>query len=544
MPTGTITLGNISQSVFRPMIIDVVQQVMGVTKISDDTTIYLGNEAGELAAAGSTVGEAGDRRARFDGHRRVLIKADESYHEDLNVTDTVGRRDNHPIINDPATGLFIYPTFATSQVTIDFTFETKSKEEARRWMDDINMRYKMLRISPEHQLTYCYTLPRPTWSLVEAFFNARENKAPYDQLFGEYLMSIMTDRVTVIGNENGKHRQFAVTERRRRVQGYFNFTPANIPKPELDQARGVWSIQFQYSFSYQRPCGVEMSYPIIVHNQLLPDKFIEFVNHEPKTEPRVGYNMSQTAWAARQFESNVMGAYLRPAMPYIRIPAEDDYVISTTFPGTGTYMLVLLAMADQDDKSFNLRELGDVMIDHDILEFMESEYKYIGIPSKSILHVDVYRDKMPLQFPSVKIDKDLNVTMLTVPDLRKQYRLRFSVFTDLSMIDRPALDRLRCFPKAFVKIIGAINELLFSRVDFQHLGDQRQIHPWQLSRAYEIITGCPITNGYHGPTAASYRCPPGQSSFLDIPPHVVKRHRDSRRGTMTVQVQNLTAHRK
>lgn len=543
MPTVNISLDNTSQSFTRPVVIDIVGQVMAATKIAKDVPIFYGGELGLQQTAGSGVGEEKDRRARFDTLRRLVISADEVYAEDQHVTDVVGKPDNIPVFTDQALGVNMWPTYTTSTMNITFRYETRSKEECLRWRQEMTMKYMMLRTSLMHQITYSWSMPQPVWNVIKDIYDKRDSVAGYGDTFAEYLNQCMTNRLTVIGNENGNQAMFQVTEKQDRIQGFFNFTTDPM-KAEYDE-KGVWAIEFVYSFTYQRPVGMDFHYPIMVHNQFLEDEFIEY---DKAVTIHEQFLNSISGWSMYQYEGQAMMLNIKPEFPYARIPLIDDFSLSGTFPGTGTFALALMKLDPETPgvrPTFNLADMGDVCLDPDVLDFIrKGEYKYIGPLAKSIFHFEVYKDKMPLTAPSISVDKDLEVELLIKPDLRRQYRVRLALFTDLEYIDRQALERLRCHPKAFVKILGAINELLIYRSDFQKLGDQNVIHPWQLTRAWEFVTGSPITNGYGGWTRQTCGSRDLYNDFLAIPKNVRDHYARVKKGMKTVMYQSLLAVKK
>lgn len=543
MPTVSTTLPDITQSVFRPVVVDVANQVRTWTKIAENAPLWFPNDEGYFHVAGTGLDNKDDRLMRSESQRRLEIKATETYAEDQQVTDITGQRNNYAVFWDRPLDAWISPTYTTSTITMDFAYFTTSKEETRRWRDDVANRYLQGRYALNHQITYSYNLPMATWNLIYQLYCKRENKAGYGETFQEYFKKCTTNRLEWISNEIGCNMELTVCEKSDRIQGFFSFT--NDPdKPEFDQATGNYVIRFQYTFTYQRPSSLDMHYPVIVHQQLLDAPYIEFVNKGEEYDDRAAHR-SQWLWSLKPYENMDVMRYLKPRYPFIRIPEVDDYQFNYAFPGTGAYLTVLLQQEREDDRSaFNLKHLGDVVIDPDILEFLAAgEYEHIGVPGKSIFHFDVFRGKQLLQWPSVSLDKDLNLSLAKDVDLRKEYRVRCALFTNLSMIDRAALDRLMEHPKAFMKVLGAINDVLRWDASFQKMGDQRHIFPWQLSKLYEAVQGQGITNIYTGPTRSLGGGVFGTNwlnqdrHFLsDIPKGVLRALRENRRGNTDCQI--------
>lgn len=549
MPTITVTLPDITQSVYRPVMVDVAYQVKEWTKINN-LPVYFPNDEGLLTTAGTGLDNKTDRLTRSHAERRLEITASEIYAEDQQVTDITGKAANTRVFEDRPLNIWMAPGYTSSEVTMTFAFKTNSKEEARRWRDDITARYLQGRYSLQHQITYCYNLPNQAWELIDQLYSKREAVAGYGQSLEEWLSKCMTNRVALISNEAGTRKTLAVSERQDRIQGFFSFT--NEPeKIERDADSGLYIANFNYKFVYQRPATLDMHYPVIVHQQLLDKPFIEFVNRGIRHDDRVVHR-SQYLWGLKPFESMELMAYLKPKNPFIRIPYVDDFSYRYGFPGTAPYLTILTQQSGEDDTLLaNLKHLGDIVMDPDVLDFLKTEYKYITAPGKSIFHFDTFKGDTLLNFPSVRLDENMNLICSTKIDMRKPYRIRCALFTDLSFIDRSALDRLMNHPKAFTKVFGAINQLLFLDTTYQSLNDQRRIYPWQLSRLYEVIMGQGTCNIYTGPGQSYGLGAWGtndlnqQKTFMtDIPESVIRAYRTARRGKLTVQLLGIATYAK
>lgn len=548
MPTVSLTLPDISQSVFRPVVIDVVTQLKQWTKIDENVPIFYKNEAGQLFTAGSSMDAKDDRNMLSEAIRRLDVSAEEVYAEDQQITDVSGRLGNFPVITDDKLGVWFAASPTSSTVTLEMEFRTRSKEEARRWRDDVTIRYIQGRYALEHQVKYSYNLPAPAWNLLVEIWRKREAVAGYGETFSEYLKRVGTNRLIPISNEVGTQQQITVAESQDRIQGFFSFTN-NPDKADYDKETGTHIIRFQYTFTYQRPSGLDLHYPISVHQQLLDARFIDFVTKRPEVDDRA-HTRSQFLWGAKQFEKGEIQRMMKPRAPFIRIPEFDQFPTNYAFPGTAAYLIVLCLQGKDETLAFNMKELGDIVIDRDILDFLKTEYIHIGKPGKSIFHFDVYRGKDLCALPAVTMDQDLNIHFNMEIDLRKQYRVRCAVYTDLSYIDKAALERLCAHPKAFQKVFAGINELLRLDSSFQKLGDQRRIEPWQLTKLYEAVMGQGVTNIYSGQTRSWLMGGHGTNiasqarTFMsDIPESVLRSYRTARKTRMDSQVLGIAAFR-
>ncbi len=549
MATVTMTLPDVKQSVFRPVVIDIVGQVKSWTKIAEDVPIFFSNKSGLLATAGSTLDDDKSRLMRTETQRRLEVTATEEYAEDQQITDISGKKGNIPVFVDRPIDLWVAPGYTSSKVTIEFEFKTQSEEEAERWRNDVTTRYIQGRYALDHQVTYSFNLPAPIWNLLLEVWTKREAVGGYGDTFEEYIEKCGTNRLVVISNEANTQRQMTVAEKQDRIQGFFSFT--NDPeKAEYDKESGIHTVKFSYKFVYQRPNTVDMHYPIIVHQQLLKSKFIDFVNKRLEPDDRAVHR-SQFLWGLKPFEKQEFMRVIKPQHAYMRIPSVDDFQLNYAFPGTAIFLLVLLEQPEAQKFAFNLRELGDIVLDEDILEFIQAEeYQFIGIPGKSIFHFEVYRNRELMGYPAVSIDSDLNLSITGDIDVRKEYRVRLSVFTDLGFIDKQAFERLCRYPKAFQKVFAAINELLKYDTSFQKLGEQRVIHPWQLTKLYEVITGQGSFNIHSGPSVSYNMGGFGtnwindQRTFLsDIPESILRTYRTLRKAKTNIQIFGIAAYK-
>lgn len=247
-------------------------------------------------------------------------------------------------------------------------------------------------------------------------------------------------------------------------------------------------------------------------------------------------------------ETNTIRRLSKPRYTHMSVPMFDRFQVRQPWPGTGTVAQFLLSAKSPDQRiPFNLGELGKVMIDKDILQFIqEVEHEFIGFPGNSMLHFDLYRGQSLVTPISVKILPNLDVQLQDDIDMRRAHRVRMSVFCDLDFVQRAAIDRLRAYPKAFQKVFGSINALLFYSPDFQKLSDQNHIYPWQLDRTYEFITGTPLGNGNVGrpagwPSGHLTGWPGGQAMYTDIPEHIVTWYRGIRKSHKTMMALGLIA---
>jgi hypothetical protein len=504
MPNVNVALPETSQTILRPAVLDIVKQVQEITKIDPKSKIQFPGDIQTMQTAGSEVGTTQDRAAIFGSDKYTFIEVEEDYDINGLGTTSVDGRGNSPVFYDEKLGVVLSPIYASYKVTINFKYRCTSKTEAIRWRDDMRIRASQMRDINLHSITYTYFLPLELLTIIKIIYEKRENYLGYGQSFQEYFLSNSSDRLKLISDNVGKDTRLGIAETQTRIQGIYGFE--GIPeKPERDDSNGTWTISFSYSYTYDKPTGCNIIYPIMIHNQLLPIAYTHYYDKSIDLD-KINKEFSSSRAALFAFESDsIMNTVINP-LPYIRMPEFDDYVIPGYARGTGTAIMALCEVDTNDKKTLlNLNDMGSLILDKDILQFIrEVEYSNICRLYKSIINITLYKNKQPTYTTTIDCDSDLNIKAVNPLNLRDQHRLRISLVTDLTLLDKRAIDRIKRYPKAFVKIIRSMNELLRNHPDLIRLSDKELISNLDFSNIYAIFTGLRYNNGSGESTGLYY----------------------------------------
>lgn len=537
MPNIVLPLKSIAQSVSRPVVMDIVTQVQKLTQIHEDTKVYYPGDIQRMKSAGTSI-DSQSRNANFGTDRYNFIEVEEDFDVESLGSTAVTRTEHIPVFEDGKLRVQVTPVYATTNVTINFTLRCPSKSEATRWRDETRVRVSQMHDINLHSVTYHYLLPIEVLTVLKQIWEKREAKHGYGQTFEEYITSESTDRLTLVGDMVGKNVNLAISETQTRIQGMFTFE--GLPeKAERDEASGTWQISFAYKFNYEKPIHCHVRYPVIVHNQLLDDEYISFTDKAYDLN-KVSKSFSASLHAMNAFEMHtLMNARHKPEL-HVKIPEYDDFIAPQVLIGSGSIATVLAEVDELDKRSlFNLRELGDIVIDEDILQFIEqSEHPYLGSCYKSILHVDLYRNEFMASNDSLACDAQLHIRSTQTLDLRQQHRVRLSIITDLTLLPPEALRRIQKFPKAMVKLIGSINELLWYSADFRKLSDRSIVSFADFSSIYSFLTGHRIGGGqnvYYGPGIDP------RGIFSNFDKRVVENYRRNAVGSNRVMINSIVA---
>lgn len=454
MPKLYLPVPEIEKSITRPVVLDIVRQVKEITGIDKETKEVFIGDARSALQAGSAVGSDILNNTNIAASKQLFIEVSETYNENYLGTMAIAQAEQIPIFIDNNLGIVLKPIYASKVFEISVRYRNPSKTQAKAWRDNIYMHVNQLRDVNLHTATYHYSIPNGFMVLLQELHRLRENVEGYNEDFDTYFMTNVTKRITEATTLVGSAKEFVVPEQQIRIQGIFSFTEA----PEKEQMGGdanMWISEFTYRVTLDVPVGVHMFYPIMVHNQLLDEKYIPKPAEDDDKHDKA---FSRSLSALHRFEVPVDIQRAKPYEDTIRIPQYDDWKPDNSPPGLYPVISALCELLPDNKKLLlNLSELGDYELDSELLEFFrQGEYRYLTKPFKSMFHLSYYRFKFLSTHQETHLDADLNFTTTEDLSLRNNHRVVFSMMTDVNGVDPACLKRLKRYPNLLRKTLKAI----------------------------------------------------------------------------------------
>ena len=443
MPIVDMTLTETEQSISRPIIIDVVNQLKNIFKINTDPRVIYTGDIKKNLQSGTSI-DNNDHNALLATDRYLFISVDTDYEMDSLYSTAINKTEHLPVFLDSDLDVVIKPVYTNMTVNIDVNYRTHSKTEALRWRDDVRAKIANMRDIHLLDITYHYPIPNVFINLLEVIYNARNNVLGYGDTFKDYITKCSSTRLNLASDLVNKNNALVVSEKQCRIIG--RFTSDTLPdKPEKEES-STWVIKFTYTFQYQKPIECSMRYPIIVHNQVLPRDYIAFTNKAYNLK-NIIESRSVSLQAYKEFETDTILNKALDGLDHIPLPLYDDFVLHLPFPGTKTIFVALCQFERPDTKTLiNLNQLDPIMIDKYFLEFIKtSEGPFLGKMYQSIINVCLYEGNNQLGTIDLNCNNDLVISSPVNLDPRKVYHVRFSIVTDLTFLSVPALLRLRNF---------------------------------------------------------------------------------------------------
>lgn len=458
MPRIALSIKDTNTSVMRPLMFEVIRDILAITHLTPDTSILFPGNTEVAYHPDTTLSAKNEEREknRFSNQKRVFIEVDEEYTEEGAITTPVMKPENMFIYVDNALGCYLKPVYSSMEANITVRYRAKDRVEALRWRDEVRSKISMGRQDLIHSPTYSYLIPDTAFIILQEIHRLRENVAPYGDTFREYIDSHFTKRKTTVVTQAGTEPREVITETQRRVIGRFDFN-TRPEKAERDGNTDAWTISFSYRLYYEKPIKLIMHYPLVIHNQLLSIKF-----RQEKPTERDEFHETYRTMSTAGFKSFEPG-YDLEQLKYSRgvsIPDFDDFIPSQILPESLRLMtgLILIDMEEDTEFLLDFNDLGDWSMEDDILEFLSKEAKYVTKHYHSIFNLSLYRnyDLMDQSLETIRLDPDLRVILQKAVSLRDFHHIRLSLTTDLDSLTRDALDRLRQNSCVFKKISTAI----------------------------------------------------------------------------------------
>jgi hypothetical protein len=357
--------------------------------------------------------------------------------EDL--TTVVAHRVEQPhIFYDPALNVFVKNIYIPEKIKLKFKYISQSKQAATNFYNEFMVRLAQLRGQYEHTVSLHYPIESNVFDIIRTIHSLREHKHGYGDSIGDYLSKCLTVKADIAFDSVGKDATLVIPERRARVLGLFN--SRLFDKPEKNDS--VYITDFTYEFTYDKPVMQVIDYPIMVHNQLMPPKYTQYVLDLEEPEFKE-YRRTLSQLGFETFEqTNHIHRFLHK-VGHFNVPVFDQFIPTNNAPGTVTVATVLCSIEDDGRTLLNLNELGDIAINQDLLDFMsDTEYRYMTTPYKSIFNLELYREKYVSSGGTLVCTPNLDVLGAKPLDPRRVNRVRFSICIDLSLLDRAAIERL------------------------------------------------------------------------------------------------------
>lgn len=437
MPNVLVPIDVTYESITRRMVHSVVVQIMQRTGLSTKIPIRFYGALGRNYQPGSTIEEDQGEPNQFDTEPVVTVSVTEQYKEDAIINTPVRHQDAQYIFEDRALDILLKPIYSETAVSLEFSYRGRTRADVLRWRDDVKVRAGDGRQANLHELEYQYPVPGYALVVLYHLWSLREAVAGYGETFGEWLRAHMTKQATTLANFNGEKTLLTIKERQVGVQGWFDFTEP--PQEERGEDGTNWTVNFTYNFTYQKAISTNFLYPLVVHNQLIDDRFYS------QEKPYDPYDRPRYQGDVRFSYDTVAEMYRKPSDPLggMRFPEFDEWTPECV-PNATTSLINWLMQVEQPDPTMllNLPDMGEWVFDEGFLDFLRQEYPYVSRRGQSFVTFTLFENLLPISEPCLVMDENLILRSSSPMDLRSVYHLRLGLITDYGLFTQRAIEAM------------------------------------------------------------------------------------------------------
>jgi hypothetical protein len=461
MPKILLTVPETVESVVRPVVLEIVRDICKVTGLDPKTNIQYPGTMDVMKQAGTSLESQGDATVRTSFTNKLTIDVEEGYEEDRLLSTAVMRPENLFIFMDERLETYIKPAYSSTDMTINFRFRAVDKTSATRWRDDIRARISRNLTERIHSVSYHYLIPPAFLEILKEIHRLREAVAPYGEDYDTYFRANSTQRASILTNLSGVAERWGISETQMRIVGWFDFVDTGPEKGGKDDDGDTWTVGFAYKFKFDQPIACVMSYPLMVHNQLLG------LGYRPGKDDQVdrpeihARSYTHSAKAFSMFEKGrQFGGSITAPQPGVQIPDFDEF-IPASVPSKTLRLFTALTSIDTTpagDPKFllDLRALSrQWKLDTDVLEYMATIPEKLTLPKACVLKLDLYENRQLVQTGALTVDQDLKVYSTVDLDLRNYYHVRLGLAIDWASCGDH--DNLREHGPALCKLAKAIS---------------------------------------------------------------------------------------
>lgn len=449
MPNIVSEIPETYNSVSRPVCVQMIKDLVAYMGLPADTGIdYYGSTDTQYQSS-TPMEQTPTNKYPFTG--RVAVEVDEEYIEERTLTTAVRKTNEQYVFFDKSLNVSIKPVYVRTEVAINFRYRAPDKTSATRWRDRMRLKVSEGQQELLHEFDYHYPIPKSELLILREIWSMREAQFGYGEDLKTYLRKHFSPRVVSVTNQIGRGALLSMAERQVGVIGWFDFMAQ--PDKGANAAEGApWEIGFEYRFQYDKPVACAMSYPVIIHNQVIDPRF----RHEKPVYELI--NVSRRPNEERRRLDYFSSLYTDTVYPYkgIRIPTYDDWTGLVKFKHMHDLLTLLMGVdPDQPTALFNLGELGTHEFTPAILRYLKSEHKYLTQPLQSVFTVHLFVGDVRYNESQFTVDADLNVTTTFDMDPRKIHHVVITM-TEMSVLSPEVIDRVREHGEAALDIIKVL----------------------------------------------------------------------------------------
>lgn len=419
MPKVLRPIPEVYESISRPVAMEVMRRFFLYSGLPADTDIQFNGQALSVPQVGSTLDDEGNTFAKLPHTQRISISATESFPDGSVLTTAVMRPEQMTVFTDNDLHVTMKPIYKRTEIRFTINVRTQDKTSADRFRSALTTNFSRGFAEHLHEISYHYPIPQEFLVILYEIHQLRETVHPKNEDLGAYIRRCMTPRFTALTNQAGKHHTLVIRETQMRTLGWFD-TNLTLERFEKDDTGGSYTVSFDYVFQYDQCTDMMMQYPIMIHNQVLSDRFRPsgFAYEWWNRFMDAGSSISDMLILSNPIWTSI-GGYNGLSVPHF-----DDWLPPVEPPSTLQVLRFLLSVDLADKKDvINLQHLGDFSLKPVVLDYLMTVPQSLITPKGGAFGIQIYRGYEVSSVGGYTIDHDLNIRSVELLDPTKMYHL-------------------------------------------------------------------------------------------------------------------------
>lgn len=447
-----------NSSVVRPVAFSVITEVMERSRIRNlfgKMNFFFPGENNPVELPRGNIDEKYEPN-RFMSEDALQFEVTERYDRDL--TSAVKTRDNNHIplwINEDLE-VTMLPIYAPVEMVFSIRYRSRSRAEARRFYDFMMMKLADREDMYLHEVSYHICIDETYMAILKEIYRLQELVEPYGETWEEFFSKSSRAGWREITDQTGKHSIGVWGETQDQCMGFWDL-PDGPEQAVKEDGPDSYTVELSYVLRYERIKDVEFIYPISVHNQILSPKY----RSDSRMKLQRDKARTQTTQIHVLSQFRQMAGIRRPFndFPGRYFPEYDEFIPRYVYPQT-MRVFTALVLLDETDALMNpleLEEIPDGMVLSNVMKAgMVSEAPWINRWRGSIFNLSLYQNRNLMDKKFIGLRPDLTVYCPETLSKRNYYHVRFSIITDLSILDEDAQERLKDNPDLLEEILDYI----------------------------------------------------------------------------------------
>lgn len=430
MTHRTIPIEATLESITRPIALDIVRDLSKYINFKgqmSDADIHFSVNGNATPIPGAKLNDH-NANIRLPSDTALFISLEESPTQDVSMVRP-GAETTRYIFVDEEQHVYLKPIYTPIKATLTIKVQANSREHA---VDFYKQLMTNLYTAPSiFTHTVDYNIPIPNY-VMQALIAIYDAKAVYEKGdgLGAYLKEKFNKSVTVVSDLNGKRFTYTQKEVGTLISGRFEHN-ADIPKPQLEESIGQWTIETRYEYYYDRCDHVYLQHPISICQALLPDRFL-------KVDQRIA---PQSIIAQSSEFADAVGAWKfvgRQSIHedwYFKQPHYDSWNIHYIPHDFDPNLSFLCAVDGQVGSVFcDLADVEDIKIREYLLDYMRFKHRHLNKDGEALVQVKVYSWDEVQDPESYYITEDLKVVSLVTQSVMDQWHVVVGFLNDISKL--------------------------------------------------------------------------------------------------------------